>query len=278
MLVGGIKLSGNFYIDFLYFLIYAFIGWLCEVAYCSILERRFINRGFLNSPICPIYGFGALSVIILLTPIKQNYILLFILGVIITSILEYFTGWAMEKLFHTRWWDYSKHKININGRVCLENSIMFGLLVVIIMTFVHPHVQSFVGRISYVGVQVIAIISIMILTSDFTITVNSIVALNEKLAKIKEMSSEVKDMLDRKHMYMEERFQDRLCMAKENIEHHTEEFEKLIDEIKNLSENNKFFQRRLINAYPKMQSIKNKIQLLDMKKSIKEKRYKKKKK
>ncbi|HBB29668.1 MAG TPA: hypothetical protein DC000_10580, partial [Clostridiales bacterium] len=115
-------MSTNFYVNFIYFIMYSVIGWICEVIFCSIPEKKFINRGFLNGPLCPIYGFGALIVIFFLTPFKDSIFLVFIFGLIVTSTLEYFTSYAMEKLFHSKWWDYSNNRFNINGRVCLLNS------------------------------------------------------------------------------------------------------------------------------------------------------------
>lgn len=107
----------------LYFFLYSFLGWAQETVQCSIKERRFVNRGFLNGPICPIYGCGALLIFTFLLPIKRGIAspflavpLVFLCGAVIASALEYVTSWVMEKLFHARWWDYSDKKWNINGR------------------------------------------------------------------------------------------------------------------------------------------------------------------
>ncbi|HHY52695.1 MAG TPA: putative ABC transporter permease, partial [Clostridiales bacterium] len=101
---------------FLWFVFYSILGWVYETILCSTLEKRFINRGFLNGPYCPIYGFGALIVIVTLRSV-ENVVLLFLMAAVLTSTLEYITSWGMEKLFHARWWDYSHKKWNINGRV-----------------------------------------------------------------------------------------------------------------------------------------------------------------
>lgn len=102
----------------LYFFIYSFLGWTVESIGCSIASKRTINRGFLNGPICPVYGFGAVIVISLLGRFN-NVVIVFLLGMILTTILEYFTGFILETLFHAKWWDYSDRKFNIKGRVCL---------------------------------------------------------------------------------------------------------------------------------------------------------------
>ncbi|WP_236879572.1 glycerol-3-phosphate acyltransferase, partial [Clostridioides difficile] len=118
----------------LYFFIYSFLGWTVESIGCSIASKRIINRGFLNGPICPVYGFGAVIVISLLGRFN-NVVIVFLLGMILTTILEYFTGFILETLFHAKWWDYSDRKFNIKGRVCLKNAIYFGVMSVLISEF-----------------------------------------------------------------------------------------------------------------------------------------------
>ncbi|MFQ7539298.1 MAG: putative ABC transporter permease [Clostridium sp.] len=104
----------------LYFFLYSFFGWLCECIYCSIPAHTFINRGFLAGPYCPIYGCGALAVLHILDPFGYSIPLMFVMGIVVTSALEYVTSWGMEVLFHTKWWDYSSYPFNIHGRVCLK--------------------------------------------------------------------------------------------------------------------------------------------------------------
>ena len=110
----------NFSYYFLLFFIYSFIGYICEVIYCFILDKgKFQNRGFLYGPYCPIYGFGAIAIIVLLSKYEQYPIVLFVMGAIVASIIEYITSYLMEKIFNNKWWDYSNKKFNINGRICL---------------------------------------------------------------------------------------------------------------------------------------------------------------
>ena len=124
----------------LYFFAYSFLGWVCECLYCGIPARRFINRGFLEGPYCPIYGWGALIVIFALTPLRDYPPLLFLGAMIFTSVLEYVTSWLMEKLFHSKWWDYSERPFNLNGRICLLNSFLFGVMGLVVMYVVHPFI------------------------------------------------------------------------------------------------------------------------------------------
>ena len=132
----------------LYFFLYSFFGWLCECIYCSIPAHTFINRGFLAGPYCPIYGCGALAVLHILDPFGFSIPLMFVMGIVVTSALEYVTSWGMEVLFHTKWWDYSSYPFNIHGRVCLKNSLLFGCMVLVVYYLIHPAIQEFVHLFS----------------------------------------------------------------------------------------------------------------------------------
>lgn len=120
----------TFYTDFYhilwFFIIYCMAGWIWESCFCSIKAKKWINRGFLLGPYIPIYGCGALSVYLLLYPAQEHLLAVFTGGMILASILEFFTSWIMEKLFAATWWDYSKEKFNIQGRICLKASLLWG--------------------------------------------------------------------------------------------------------------------------------------------------------
>ena len=108
------------------FIVYAVIGWCSEVAYAALDTGKFVNRGFLNGPYCPIYGFGISLVIVVLTPLKDNLLILYLGSVILTSVIEYITGYLLEKVFHNKWWDYSDKPYNIKGYICLKFSLFWG--------------------------------------------------------------------------------------------------------------------------------------------------------
>ena len=126
------------------FLIYAFLGWCCEIGFCGIAEGHFVNRGFMSGPWCPIYGFGGVLIVVCLTPIENNYVLLFLGAMLLCSAIELVTGWAMEKIYHTRWWDYSDKKFNIGGYICLQFSILWGCFGIFLMKLLHPFVFGIV--------------------------------------------------------------------------------------------------------------------------------------
>ncbi len=123
---------------FLLFMTYSVLGWCIEVVGKFITKGEFINRGFLIGPYCPIYGSGALLLTFLLNRYVNDKLVLFVMSIVVCSILEYVTSYVMEKIFHIRWWDYSNYKFNINGRICLETMIPFGILGVIGLCYINP--------------------------------------------------------------------------------------------------------------------------------------------
>lgn len=133
----------------LYFFIYSFLGWLMETVQDTVRQKHFVNRGFLNGPICPIYGCGALLMLLLLLPVRDRIPepaaaapVIFLAGAAVASIVEYVTSWAMEKLFHARWWDYSHMRFNLNGRICLWISLAWGALATGLLYFVQPLLEQ----------------------------------------------------------------------------------------------------------------------------------------
>lgn len=130
-----------------FFLIYSCLGWCLEVIYAAVSTGQLVNRGFLNGPVCPIYGFGMIIVLFTLSPLADNLLLLYIGGVILPSVLELAGGWALYKLYHTRWWDYSDFPFNIGGYICLEFSLLWGVGTVVVMKAVHPVIAGLVEMV-----------------------------------------------------------------------------------------------------------------------------------
>lgn len=168
-----------------YFLVYSFIGWLWETVYCSLREKKFVYRGFLSGPYCPIYGFGALILLGLLLPLKSNLAILFLASTLTMSALEYGVSFALEKIFHQRWWDYSNEKFNINGRVALKPSLFWGIVSVIAVYFVHPAVGSmgdFVISINYL----IPLVAVLVVFADAVHTIMRLVDFTKLLNQIRD--------------------------------------------------------------------------------------------
>lgn len=164
-----------------YFYIYGFLGWCSEVAFAAVAHGKFVNRGFVNGPICSIYGFGVMSVLLVLGPLKSSFWLLFGGSVLFTSAIEYLTGWVLEKVFHDKWWDYSKRPLNIKGYVCLEFSVLWGLACVFVVDVFQPLVAKVVDLIpKKLGWALLGMFSVLWIT-DNIITAMEIRKLPKKL-------------------------------------------------------------------------------------------------
>ena len=156
----------------IYFIIYSIIGWLMEVVLTIIEDKKFVNRGFLIGPICPIYGWGVLLIVFLIDGNKSDILSVFLKSIMICSVLEYFTSYVMEKLFNARWWDYSNRKYNINGRICLETMIPFGVLGSAVVLYVHPFIVSTIDKLNNSFIIVIGIVLFVLYVLDNLISFN----------------------------------------------------------------------------------------------------------
>lgn len=184
---------------FLWLMIYSIIGWIYESTLCSITNKKLINRGFLNGPYCPIYGSGAILVILILGRIK-NPVLLFFLGALVTCSLEYLTSYVMEKLFHARWWDYSQRKFNINGRVCLIGAVVFGAFSVALNLGLHPLVKGLTDKLSPLALHITCGVLFVIFATDCIVTIKGFAGFREKLEELSEFIDRQKEAaVDRLH-------------------------------------------------------------------------------
>lgn len=174
--MGNITLLNYSLYDLLiYFIVYSFLGWVAEVAYAFKNQRKFVNRGFLHGPLCPIYGSCLLLIILLLSNFEGNFFKLFIIATIATSVIEYFTGVILEKLFKTKYWDYTEDPFNLHGRICLHFSIMWGLASIGMVKIVHPTIMSFVNKIPSNVQQPLFFILFILLVMDFALTLKSLI-------------------------------------------------------------------------------------------------------
>lgn len=165
---------------FFYFVVYSFLGWVCETCFCSIAARRFINRGFLNGPFCPIYGTGAVLVLLLFTRYENDLLALFVLSAVVTSVIEYITSYLLEKLFRLQLWDYSERKANLNGRVCLRNSLLFGVMSVLMVRVIHPRIAAFFSMWPPLLLTIVGGVMILYFLADTAVTVRALLQLNRK--------------------------------------------------------------------------------------------------
>lgn len=179
----------------LLFIIYGFLGWIVEVCYVRIGSGHWYNRGFLHMPFLPIYAFGALLITLSLQSFS-NPIFVYIFGVLVTSVLEYFTSFVMERLFHTRWWDYSSYKFNINGRICLKNSLLFGILSLFVIYGLNPPFTAAINTIPVYTKTIIADLFNALLMIDLAYTLHNVS--NMPIRDIRIISGKVKAYRDGK--------------------------------------------------------------------------------
>ena len=278
----------NFYELVWIFIIYAFIGWCAEVSFAAVDSGKFVNRGFLNGPYCPIYGCGVVIVVAVLTPINESLFILFLGSMLLTTVLEFLTGFILEKVFHNKWWDYSDKPFNIMGYVCLKFSILWGLACTFIMKVLHPSIYKFITIIPHVlGIVLLSIIMTAFFI-DLGVTVSTILKFNKRLklmdevaqkmhqlsdeigeniyegvTTVKEKSEEVQDKagelrgkFEEKTDAVREAFAENLLESKTEYEHRKEaakkEYEELTKKYKELITQKNFGFKRLMEAFPDM--------------------------
>lgn len=256
-----ISFLNDFYRIFWLFVIYAFIGWIMETTYASILEKRFINRGFLSGPFCPIYGFGFVILILVLEPLKDNILLLFIGSVVLTSILEYFTGYILETVFRNTWWDYSNEPFNLKGRICLKFSLLWGVLSVFFIRTVYPYTSLLIEYASdknNAAMHTATHILLLYFIIDFAFVSSSVFGLNYKLKQLHLLSVELKAKVGN----IKNTTKEKLSELENLLNERRQKYERLLSK-------RVFTHVRLINAFPRLKSIKFDDVLKELKRNIK---------
>lgn len=257
------------------FFIYAFFGWCTEVAYAALETGTFVNRGFLNGPVCPIYGCGVLLVVVSLTPLKENLLILFFGSVALTTLIEFVTGFLLEKIFHNQWWDYSNEHFNLCGYICLKFSILWGLACTFVMDVVHPLIYKTVKGFPQTLGWFLLVILMAAFACDFGITVSMILKFNKRLKLMEEIAEKLKlvsdeigeniyenvtEALERKsevsekHQELKAEAMERRQELKAEIQKKREESLRLRKKYQVLLEEKSFGHRRLLKAFPSMKS------------------------
>lgn len=181
----------------LLFFFYCFCGWVWESCYVSLCQRHWVNRGFLQGPVLPIYGSGAIIILFVTLPVEQNLWLVWLLGMLAATALEYVVGAAMEKLFKVRYWDYSKHKFNLNGHICLTSSIAWGFFSILLVRFLHPPVGWLLVRVPDWFVDPLALGLTAVFTVDVVRSVQAALDLREVLTKLTEENEDLRRLAKR---------------------------------------------------------------------------------
>ena len=182
------------YLTLWLFFVYAFLGWCAEVCYAALRTGKFVNRGFLNGPVCPIYGFGMAAVLWALRPLMGNTVLLFLGSVVLTSLLEWLTGFLLDKLFHQRWWDYSDEPFNLGGYICLRFSLYWGLACLFVLKIVHPTVLWGVRAVPRSIGWVLLAVFAAAMAADLAATVRTVVRMNRQLRQLDELAGRLREV------------------------------------------------------------------------------------
>ncbi|MHB1454725.1 MAG: putative ABC transporter permease [Saccharofermentanales bacterium] len=278
----------SFYQILWIFVIYSFIGWCTEVVYAASSSGRFVNRGFLNGPVCPIYGFGVLFVLLALTPLKDNLLLLFLGSVLLTSVLELITGFLLEMILDDKWWDYTDEPFNIKGYICLRFSLMWGVACVLVMIAFQPLVMGFIEMLPDAAGLVLLIFFLAAIASDLAITLASALHLKKRLRILNEVGGHLESFsvllgepLSGKVMVMKEKLDEGM----DNLDDLKSKSKAELDELmlrynedlaalkmklkyKRLAALYKLNQNRLLKSFPRLQTGRHKENLEWLKRLI----------
>ena len=279
----------------LYFFLYSFLGWCTEVAYATVKERRFVNRGFLGGPWCPIYGVGVSAVVTLLDGFQDSLLLLYLSSFVLVTLIEGMTGFIMDKIFHHKWWDYTGLPFNIGGYVWLPFSIAWGAACLVIVKGVHPVIERLVGLLpEAAGLALICVLTAG-LAADLAVTTAGILKLNRRLDMLERIGAELREISDRMGANIHENVMDAMERAevlenmaqarkerldaisgeaKERLDLLSEETRERYDMLRQryaeLTGATLQASRRLVRAFPRMESRRHKELLEELKRKLEE--------
>lgn len=252
-----------FWSAFLIFILFSFIGWISEVIYVGVTSaHKFVNRGFLYGPLCPVYGFGGVMILMLPPLLYKTWIPLFFASMILCTIVEYFVSWLMEKLFHTRWWDYSHYKIQLNGRICLLNSILFGFLGVAVIHFVYPLMIDLLNSLGQTLINISGMIILAVLSVDIFFTVRKLVDFANVMKKLKEFGETLNSHYGQEEWFKKGSFMEMINSVIERAENRTEEFsQKILEKIDKVQNLHLPSVEPFLKKFPSIKSTKYKEEL-----------------
>lgn len=255
---------------FLIFIIFSFTGWISEVVYVGITSaHKFVNRGFLYGPLCPVYGFGGLAILTLPASLYSTWIELFFASMFLCTIVEYFVSWIMEKMFHTRWWDYSHFKIQLNGRICLLNSILFGLMGLGMIHFVYPFILNFLNSFSNFILKAVSDVIATALFVDLAFTVRKLVDFNTTMEKLHTFSESLRDHYGHEEWFRQDSFSEMLASVKEHAQIEKDRInQNVLEKIERVQNIRHKTIKNLLEKFPTMKSIRYKEEIAHIKLSL----------
>lgn len=259
---------------FVWFFLYAFLGWCTEVVYAAAVMGKFVNRGFLCGPVCPIYGFGMVAVLTLLRPVQDNLLLLFLGSVVLTTVLEFLVGWLTETLLHERLWDYSNVPFNIKGYVCLKFSLVWGLGCLLLIKVIHPVLMKPISWIPHtVGWWILGVFSVIILT-DLVLTGIEAMKISKRIRTAEELERMLREVSDgigenlsggvlavRRHL---PEWEEKWNTLRESRPEAAARLREKWASYAKLFEHEGFTRRRLLKAFPRLQESRLRARMLQL--------------
>ena len=219
-----------------FFLDFSFIFWVWECCFVSVRKRRWVNRGFMYGPMLPIYGFGALAVLISTIRVRDSIPLIFLFGMVGATLLEYVTGAVMERLFNVKYWDYSNQKFNLNGYICLTSSLGWGLFSVLLVKFVHVPIEGAVLKIPTIIAEGIAFVLTVAAAVDVTQSFNDAMDLKRILAQLEESKKQIRKIQEKLKVASEEFVEDYRQRAGEFVEDYRRRVEEHVEDYRGRAE------------------------------------------
>ena len=222
-----------------FFFIYGFLGWCYESAYVSIKHKQWVNRGFVRGPLLPLYGSGAILLLFVTIPFRENLFLMFVSGAIGATILEYVTGVAMEALFKVRYWDYSKRKFNFQGHICLAATTLWGVFAIVIVKVVHRPIENLVMSLPETMVEIFVMVVTVVFAADFALSFKAAMDIRDVLIKLEEVQREMERMQKRLDVilaFAEDSREQVVMNTYERLDELTESLEERFARVKELRE------------------------------------------
>ena len=222
-----------------FFFIYGFLGWCYESAYVSIKHKQWVNRGFVRGPLLPLYGSGAILLLFVTIPFRENLLLMFVSGAIGATLLEYVTGVAMEALFKVRYWDYSKRKFNFQGHICLAATTLWGVFAIVIVKVVHRPIENLVMSLPETMVEIFVMVVTVVFAADFALSFKAAMDIRDVLIKLEEVQREMERMQKRLDVilaFAEDSREQVVMNTYERLDELTESLEERFARVKELRE------------------------------------------
>ncbi|MGN0974941.1 MAG: putative ABC transporter permease [Gemmiger sp.] len=259
-----------------FFFLYSMLGWISEVIFAALDTGKLVNRGFLNGPLCPIYGSGMVAILFLIGRWADNVLVVFFGGMLITTLVELIGGIILYRAFHTRWWDYSDQPFNLGGYICLKFSLMWGLGSILLVMVFHPLIEKPVLSIPETPLVVIDLVLLALFAVDLGLSIAAAIGLNKRMTQIEEARSAMRVLSDKltevvgssalnaDELLDEQKLQLALARmeGRDNMEQLRTEFEARAAEataryraaVNQLEQNTRFGPGRLLKAFPRMKS------------------------